>query len=243
MKKYNIFYIGADPQTLNILVSARNFNVLSVNYLWFFSKQSLNPFNLFFKYLYFKRLKKEEINKLDLLIWSIVRHFLTSVFSKYSEYFDTILTHDIRIIDVDKTDDCLQHIIKSGVDLNVVNVWPILSDTLIFAPKYKTINIHPSKLPKYRGSLPTLWALKNEDSSSAVTYIVLEKKMDSGSIINQHKFNIEKKDNWLNLENKILDILKQTLVKDILSYLNGDIHIRMQDFSASSFTGKYETYK
>ena len=56
--------------------------------------------------------------------------------------------------------------------------------------KYEPINVHPSLLPKYRGSSPIQWAVLNGDKETGCTTMYIAPKMDSGDIILQEKIEI-----------------------------------------------------
>jgi len=124
----------------------------------------------------------------------------------------------------------------------IINSWSIIPNEILYIPKFKTINIHPSLLPQYRGALPTLWALKNRDSVSALTYLVLNDSVDDGLIIGQHKFGIDSSDNWRTLEDKIYSILKETLANDTLNYLNNNFK-KIKIEKEPSYTGLYNRYR
>ena len=57
------------------------------------------------------------------------------------------------------------------------------------------LNIHPSDLPKYRGSSPVQWALINGEREIAVSIMKLCFKMDAGDIVLKQKIAVEKEDN------------------------------------------------
>ena len=56
--------------------------------------------------------------------------------------------------------------------------------------KYEPVNVHPSLLPKYRGSAPIQWAVLNGDKETGCTTMYIAPKMDSGDIILQEKVKI-----------------------------------------------------
>ncbi len=64
----------------------------------------------------------------------------------------------------------------------------------IFGPKFLSlfkmggINVHPSLLPKYRGSSPILSAILNGDKESGITVQKVALKMDTGDILKQISF-------------------------------------------------------
>lgn len=67
--------------------------------------------------------------------------------------------------------------------LVVVAYGRILPDDMLEVPKYGTINVHASLLPKYRGAAPIQWAVLNGDKITGVTTMYLASEMDTGDII------------------------------------------------------------
>ncbi|MCD5396737.1 MAG: hypothetical protein LRZ98_01080 [Candidatus Pacebacteria bacterium] len=66
----------------------------------------------------------------------------------------------------------------------------ILPKKLLNIPKFGTINLHPSLLPKYRGPSPIMSAILNDEKKTGVSLILLDEKMDHGPIIAQQKILI-----------------------------------------------------
>ena len=57
-------------------------------------------------------------------------------------------------------------------------------------PKYGWINVHFSKLPKWRGAAPVQWAILSGDKTSGVTVFQLDKGMDTGPTYLTHEIDI-----------------------------------------------------
>ncbi|MDP2668323.1 MAG: methionyl-tRNA formyltransferase [bacterium] len=76
-------------------------------------------------------------------------------------------------------------------DIGVVAAYgKILPKALIEAFSYGILNIHPSLLPKYRGSSPIEYTiLAGEENNTGVSIILLDEKMDHGSIVVQEKYH------------------------------------------------------
>lgn len=72
----------------------------------------------------------------------------------------------------------------------VVSYGVILPKSFLKIPKLGCINVHPSLLPKYRGSAPIQWAILNGDEETGVSIMYLDEGMDSGDIIKQQKVTI-----------------------------------------------------
>lgn len=73
----------------------------------------------------------------------------------------------------------------------VVAYGKILPKELLEIPKYGCINVHPSLLPKYRGSTPIQTAIINGDKTTGVTTMYMDEELDSGDIILQEEIEIE----------------------------------------------------
>jgi methionyl-tRNA formyltransferase len=57
------------------------------------------------------------------------------------------------------------------------------------APK-GCLNLHTALLPKYRGLMPTFWALKNGESETGVSVFLIDEGIDSGPIVVQKRIGI-----------------------------------------------------
>lgn len=105
-------------------------------------------------------------------------------------------------------------------------------------PTFGCINLHPSLLPKYRGSAPINYALFNGDIITGNTIFKIVAKMDAGPIISQNEIEITKNDCYTSLNKK----LSESGAKDILNVLqdiekNGLIANR-QDHTKATFSHK-----
>lgn len=99
----------------------------------------------------------------------------------------------------------------------VVAYGKIIPKEILEIPKYGCVNVHPSLLPKYRGSAPIQWAILNGDKETGVSTMYLDEGMDSGDIILQTKVNIDKNETsgelWDRLSKIGADLLVETLEK------------------------------
>jgi len=109
-------------------------------------------------------------------------------------------------------------------DLNIVVAYgKIIPEILINKPKFGTINIHYSLLPKYRGASPLEACLLNGDEETGVSIQQMEYKLDSGPILREEKIEIgindtkqELRDILINLGGNVLcDLLPQIENKEI----------------------------
>lgn len=102
--------------------------------------------------------------------------------------------------------------------LLVVDFGYIVPTWLLETPKISPLNIHPSALPSWRGSSPGQFSILFNDKKSAVTLMVMNKKLDHGPIIHQDFFNINQ--NWTQKEyyQHAFDLMCNDLDKKIVKY-------------------------
>tara|TARA_B110000438_G_scaffold18396_2_gene17077 strand:- start:1557 stop:2321 length:765 start_codon:yes stop_codon:yes gene_type:complete len=67
----------------------------------------------------------------------------------------------------------------------------IFKNPIIKLAKKGCINLHTALLPKYRGLMPTFWALKNNEKYTGVSVFFVDEGIDSGPIIVQKKIEIK----------------------------------------------------
>lgn len=85
-----------------------------------------------------------------------------------------------------------QQVAQKPIDfLLVVDFGYLIPTWLLSLPKVAPVNIHPSALPKWRGSAPGQFSLLYGDRESAVTLMVMNEKFDGGPIIAMLPFTIE----------------------------------------------------
>lgn len=112
----------------------------------------------------------------------------------YSEVKEFALEHNIKLMQPEKlkNNEELKEEIKSlEPDIFcVVAYGKYMPKSYLTMCKYEPVNIHPSLLPKYRGSSPIQWAVLNGDKETGVTSMYISEKMDAGDIILQESTEI-----------------------------------------------------
>lgn len=69
-------------------------------------------------------------------------------------------------------------------ELNIVVAFgKILPAEILYFPKYHSINIHASLLPRYRGSAPIQWVILNGEKKSGVTSMLMDEGIDTGDML------------------------------------------------------------
>lgn len=66
----------------------------------------------------------------------------------------------------------------------------IIKQNILSIPKFHTINVHASLLPKYRGPAPIQWAIINGEKQTGITIMQTDIGVDTGDIILQKELEI-----------------------------------------------------
>ena len=89
----------------------------------------------------------------------------------------------------------------------------ILPEEILNAPKYGSINVHSSILPKYRGAAPINWAILNGETITGVTIMYMAKELDAGDIIRYAETEISPDEDALTLTNRLAELGAGTLLQ------------------------------
>lgn len=63
----------------------------------------------------------------------------------------------------------------------------IFSKELLSIPRLGTLNLHSGLLPRYRGLLPTFWAMKNAEKEIGISVVLMDEGIDSGEVLVQRR--------------------------------------------------------
>ncbi len=92
----------------------------------------------------------------------------------------------------------------------------ILSQEVLDIPKFETINLHASLLPKYRGANPIQRCIINGDTETGICTMITELGLDCGDICMQEKIsipdNMNCEDLWLKISEDSPELLEQTII-------------------------------
>ena len=126
----------------------------------------------------------------------------------------------------------------TNLDLALVYAYgDFIPKKILNLPKYGFWNIHPSLLPKYRGTSPIATPLINGDKTTGVTIIKMDEEIDHGPIIAQENLTIEDTDYRPDLERKLTDLGFEMFKKLILTNLN-ELQLTAQADEFATYTKK-----
>ncbi|MDI6828869.1 MAG: methionyl-tRNA formyltransferase, partial [Armatimonadota bacterium] len=110
----------------------------------------------------------------------------------------------------------------------------ILPQALLDIPKYGSINVHASLLPKYRGAAPVHHALFEGETKTGVTTMLMEAGLDTGPILLQREVEILSEDNEGTLEDRLAKVGAELLLETLDGLEKGIIQPKPQDHSLAT---------
>lgn len=99
----------------------------------------------------------------------------------------------------------------------------ILSQEVLDIPKFETINLHASLLPKYRGANPIQRAIINGDKETGICTMITELGLDCGDVCLRKTIKIPDNMNCMDLFEKISDMSPELLEKTLVDLYNGNL--------------------
>mgnify|MGYP001161302355 FL=1 len=137
--------------------------------------------------------------------------------------------------------DFLEMIKLIKVDFIIVVAYGnMVCDEIINHPKYQTINVHASLLPKWRGAAPIQRSLINGDQETGVTIMKIVKKLDAGPIISNVKFKIKDNDTAGKIYERIIKLGNPLLTQTILEIFKDEFVLTEQQDEDVSYAKKIE---
>ena len=137
----------------------------------------------------------------------------------FSEVKEYALMQGLEIyqpLKVRKNEEFINKIKELKPDVIVVVAYgKILPKELLDIPKFGSINVHGSLLPKLRGAAPIQWSVLNGDKITGITTMFMDEGMDTGDMILQETLEIGENENVGEVWNRMGDLGADLLEKTI----------------------------
>jgi methionyl-tRNA formyltransferase len=113
-------------------------------------------------------------------------------------------------------DDTIEVVREQSPDIFVViDYGYILGDAILSIPKFGSINLHPSLLPKYRGAAPIQRTIMNGEKETGVTTFFLSRYVDRGDMILKQSTVVGRNESYGELKIRLSRIGAKLLLKSI----------------------------
>ncbi len=164
----------------------------------------------------------------------------------FSEVKECAISHNIEVFNPKriKATECVEYLKKFEPDVIVVVAYgQILSKEILDIPKFGTVNIHGSILPKYRGPAPIHRAIINGDEEVGVTIMHVDEALDSGDIIKIGKIRVGDKETTGEVYDKLKVLGADLLVEVLKDFEKGIFNRTPQNHEESTYAPLIEKAK
>lgn len=145
--------------------------------------------------------------------------------------------HDIPVLLPERPRDIIDELKSYDAEIGVLVAYGrIIPQSVIDIFPRGILNIHPSLLPHYRGSIPIEQAILDGVRETGVSVMGLVKEMDAGPIYAQARIELTGNETKQELTQRLLALGGKLLLDVLPSTLNGTAQPKPQDESQATFT-------
>lgn len=103
-----------------------------------------------------------------------------------------------------KTPEAIAQLKEYEADIFVVAAFgQILSKEILDMPRFGSVNIHASLLPKYRGAAPINWCILDGEKETGITIMQMDEGIDTGDILTKSVVPVDAKETAETLFDKL----------------------------------------
>jgi methionyl-tRNA formyltransferase len=111
-----------------------------------------------------------------------------------------------------------------------------IAPSLLDLPRRGSVNLHPSLLPRWRGSTPVQSAILAGDTATGVSIILMDRGLDTGPILAQRSVPIEPEETHPELAARLAGVGANLLAETLPRWLRGEIEPAPQDNERATVT-------
>ncbi|MGD9887498.1 MAG: methionyl-tRNA formyltransferase [Bacilli bacterium] len=146
------------------------------------------------------------------------------------------LEHNLLVRQPEKVSLLEKEILSMPVHLIVTAAYgQFIPLKILNHPLYKSINVHGSLLPKYRGGAPIQRAIMNGESQTGISIIRMVKQMDAGPILAKQVIPILSSDNQDSMFLKLSELGAEMILPVIDKIEANEIVYEEQDHNQATF--------
>jgi methionyl-tRNA formyltransferase len=146
-------------------------------------------------------------------------------------------THRVEMLRVDDANDpsVVARLSSMGAEVFLTGAYPQVFRRPVLEAKVLAVNIHPSLLPRFRGSNPIYWTLAMGAAETGVTAHVMVPQVDAGPILAQRAVPIAAEDEYYSLYGKLVRTVPEVVTMALDAVARGDRGTRQEEDKATAF--------
>lgn len=143
--------------------------------------------------------------------------------------------HNIPIVVIDDLAESVEQLSSYGAEIGVLIAYgKLIPQSVIDVFPKGIVNIHPSLLPKHRGSIPIESVILNGESQTGVSLMQLAIEMDAGPIFAQSQISLSGTETKHDLADKLSQLGSEMIVDSLPKILSGELAPKSQDESQAT---------
>lgn len=140
-----------------------------------------------------------------------------------------------------KRPEAIEELRKYPADVYVVAAFgQILSQEILDIPKYRSLNIHASLLPKYRGCSPIQHVIIDGEEKTGITIMQMDAGIDTGDMLYKKEITIRDNDNYETLHDKLMVLGGEAIVEALVLLEEGKLTPEKQNGEESCYAPMIE---
>ncbi len=188
----------------------------------------------------FKALYEDKKHKISLLITQADKKSGRGQKIKMSKIKEFALENNINIFQPTSSKEIFTEITKHQIDLNLVFAFGmILKKNVLNYPKFGSVNIHTSILPKYRGASPITEAILNGDKETGISIMKMDEEMDHGNIITTLKIEIKEGEKASELAERMSELIAKNICEIVEKISSETFNEKEQNHNNASYCKKH----
>ena len=163
---------------------------------------------------------------------------------KNSAIYDLAFKNNLKIFTPQnlKDPEIYQQLKNLNPDISVIVAYGlILPAKILSIPKFGSINLHPSLLPRWRGASPIQRTILAGDKITGVDIIQMDQGLDSGDILYRKEYHLKGDETYQHLSTKLAEIGANSIIETLKIFENNNFDnfkIIKQDHSKAIYAHK-----
>ncbi len=120
----------------------------------------------------------------------------------------------------------------------VVSFGQILPPSVLDLPPHGCLNVHASVLPAHRGASPIAAAILAGDSETGVSFMRMEKGLDTGPLYSVHRLPVGEQETAEELEARLGQLAERHIVEVLMQVCRSNCPAAPQDHARATYAGK-----
>ena len=165
------------------------------------------------------------------------QHIVTGPVKTFARSKDIPVYQPSRLRDMELAESLRSH----DADIFVVVAYgKLIPESIFNMPRLRTINLHPSLLPLYRGAAPVEWSLIRGEKFTGVTVQMINERLDAGDIILQETIPLSEDTTAEELYQAVFPMGADMLIRAVELLQAGQASPVPQEEGKATFCGKID---